>query len=66
MNKYHLLREQNDDCDGCEFWSVCCARAIGCSPMVARCLNPESIHYNKMVNAGCGLYSFGRPVDDPQ
>ena len=55
----------HDDCDGCAFWSELCAQSIGCGPMEAMCLNPQSPHYQRMVNRGCAKYHAGRSIDDP-
>jgi hypothetical protein len=53
------------DCDGCKFWSELCAQSIGCGPMEALCLNPESPCYNSMVSEGCAWYEFGTSIDLP-
>jgi hypothetical protein len=57
--------ESRQDCDGCRFWSECCAQSIGCGPMQALCLNSESPKYSRMTGSGCNKYRAGRAVDDP-
>lgn len=57
--------KHTNDCDGCKYWSECCAQLIGCGLMEALCLCADSPRYQHMVNAGCGQYQQGRSIDDP-
>ena len=53
------------DCDGCKYWSELCAQSIGCGPMEALCLCPDSPHYSRMVKDGCEHYQHGTSIDCP-
>lgn len=58
--------DPNDyDCEGCKYWSELCAQSIGCGPLEALCLNPDSPQYSRMVNEGCREYAAGKSVDYP-
>jgi len=50
-----------EDCDGCKWWSEMCAQSIGCGPMEALCLNPDSPRYNRMVYDGCRDRKYNGP-----
>lgn len=52
-------------CDGCKWWSEMVAQSLGCGPIEAMCLNPESSEYQRMIRDGCSERKSGRAVDDP-
>lgn len=60
-----LEGREEEECDGCQWWSELCAQSIGCGPIDALCLNSDSIHYQKMIHCGCQLYKFGKSIDCP-
>ena len=51
--------------EGCRWWSQMVAESLGCGPIEALCLNPESNEYQRMVRNGCNKHETGRAVDDP-
>lgn len=53
------------NCQGCKWWSEMIAESIGCGPIKAMCLNPDSPKFNRMVNTDCDEFCDGTPIDDP-
>jgi hypothetical protein len=61
--------EKKKSCFNCRFWSQMVAQSIGCGPIEALCLSPQSLHNSKFVKATdlCDAHKSDHhgKVDDP-